>query len=72
MSEIAKYNCQDATEARIREQEHYDLLMPTLNFLNPISNNEYAVLQIDKTIKIKDDIKIEDQYQYYLNDKKEL
>ena len=61
MSEIAKYNCQDATEARIREQEHYDLLMPTLNFLNPISNNEYAVLQIDKTIKIKDDIKIEDQ-----------
>ena len=44
MIEIAKYNCQDATEARIREQEHYDLLNPSLNFIKPISNNKYTVL----------------------------
>jgi hypothetical protein len=26
MVEIAKYCCQDVTEARIKEQEHYELL----------------------------------------------
>jgi len=31
MAEIAKYSCQDVTEARIREQEHYDLLNLSLN-----------------------------------------
>ncbi len=58
MMEIAKYNCQDATEARIREQEHYDLLNPSLNLVKPISNNEYTVLQIDNNIKINDELKI--------------
>ena len=52
MIEIAKYNCQDVTEARIREHEHYDLLNPSLNLIKPIS---YAVLQIDNNIKINDD-----------------
>ena len=56
MIEIAKYNCQDVTEARIREHEHYDLLNPSLNLIKPIS---YAVLQIDNNIKINDDLKIE-------------
>lgn len=55
MIEIAKYNCQDATEARIREQEHYDLLKPSLNSVKPISNNEYYVLSIDDEINNNDD-----------------
>jgi hypothetical protein len=50
MVEIAKYCCQDVTEARIREQEHYELLKPSLNVVNPISNNKYSVLDIDKPI----------------------
>jgi len=57
MIEIAKYNCQDATEARIREQEHYDLLKPTLNTFKPISDNEYSILSIDNDIKNKEDLK---------------
>jgi len=61
MTEIAKYNCEDATEARIREQEHYDLLNPSLNLMNPISNNEYTVLHIDTSIKTKDELTVEDQ-----------
>jgi hypothetical protein len=59
MTEIARYNCQDSTEARIREQEHYDLLKPTLNTLNPISNNVYNILSIDD---IKND---NDKKKYY-------
>ena len=60
MTEIAKYNCQDATEARIREQEHYDLLNPSLNLVKPVSNNEYTVLHIDTSIKIKDYLTVEE------------
>ena len=33
--EIAKYNCKDSTEARIKEQEHYQLLNCTLNSIQP-------------------------------------
>ena len=40
MIEVAKHNCEDAVEARIREQEHYDILKPTLNIFNPISSND--------------------------------
>jgi hypothetical protein len=40
MVEIAKYNCEDSIEARIREQEHFDILQPTLNQINPISPND--------------------------------
>ncbi len=47
MVEIAKYCCQDVTEARIREQEHYELLKPSLNTVKPILTNKYSVLAID-------------------------
>jgi hypothetical protein len=50
MIEIAKYNCADSTEARIREQEHYDLLKPSLNVIKPISNNLDNVILIDESI----------------------
>ena len=53
MVEIAKYFCQDVTEARIREQEHYEMLKPSLNITNPIINNKYSVLNIDKTIPLE-------------------
>ena len=35
MIEIAKYNCKDAIEARIKEQEHYLLEQSTLNSVPP-------------------------------------
>ena len=35
MIEIAKYNCKDATEARIKEQEHYNNLKASLNSCPP-------------------------------------
>lgn len=60
MIEIAKYNCKDLTEARIREQEHYDLLKPTLNSVNPITNNKYRVLAIENSIKFENDEKKND------------
>ena len=44
---IAIYNCKDSTEAKIREQEHCDLLKPSLNLINPIIKNKYLVKNID-------------------------
>ena len=38
MFEIAKYNCKDSTDARIKEQEHYELLKATLNSVPPYIN----------------------------------
>jgi hypothetical protein len=35
MVEIAKYNCKNSTEARIKEQEHYELLKASLNSYSP-------------------------------------
>lgn len=35
MVEIAKYNCKDRTEARIKEQQYYEELKPTLNSCPP-------------------------------------
>ena len=35
MSEIACYNCKNATEARIKEQEHYELVKANLNSVPP-------------------------------------
>jgi hypothetical protein len=35
MVEIAKYNCKDVTEARIKEQEHYELNKKLLNDKSP-------------------------------------
>ena len=66
MVEIGKYCCQDATEARIREQEHYELLKPSLNIVKPISSNKYSVLAIDDSISIQ---KTNDnpEYKFYCN-----
>ncbi len=47
MVEIAKYNCKDSTEARIREQEHHDLLKPSLNKLKPASHDTQTISQND-------------------------
>lgn len=38
MVEIAKYNCKDNTEARIKEYEHYNSLKATLNSCIPYAN----------------------------------
>ena len=40
MVEIAKYNCKDATEARIKEQEHYNELKSSLNSCPPYVNKK--------------------------------
>jgi len=40
MVEIAKYNCNNNTEARMKEQEHYELLKATLNSCSPFSNKQ--------------------------------
>ena len=67
MIEIAKYNCKDLTEAKIREQEHYDLLKPTLNSVNPITNNKYRVLAIENSIKFENDEKKNDINDNHIN-----
>ena len=42
MVEIAKYNCNDSTEARIKENEHYNQLKATLNSFPPyVDKNNY-------------------------------
>lgn len=38
MTEIAKYNCKDATEARIKEQYHYNEFKASLNSCPPYVN----------------------------------
>jgi hypothetical protein len=40
MVEIAKYNCKDSTEARIKEQHHYELLKASLNSVPPFIDKE--------------------------------
>lgn len=47
MIELAKYNCKDVTEARIREQEYIDLLKPTLNKIKAITNEPDKIALID-------------------------
>jgi len=45
MVEIAQYNCKDHTEARIKEQEHYEILKANLNSFPPFitkSDNKYC------------------------------
>ena len=42
MIEIAKYNCKDSTEARIKENEHFNQLKSTLNSCPPyVDKNNY-------------------------------
>jgi len=40
MVEIAKYNCKDSTEARIKEQEHYKELKANMNSISPYGGTE--------------------------------
>ena len=55
MIEIARYNCKDHTQARIKEQEHYDLLKADLNSCPPY---------VDKTKFFCKDCKIHCSSQY--------
>ena len=52
MVEIAKYNCKNATEARIKEQEHYEMIKSSLNSCRPYKDiQSYCVvcnMQCDK------------------------
>jgi len=55
MIEIAKYNCYDHTEARIKEQEHYELLKANLNVNPPfVYNKKYFCKICDKQYLSKD------------------
>jgi hypothetical protein len=46
MVEIAKYNCKDSTEARIKEQIHYEELNASLNSCPPyVDNKTYFCLE---------------------------
>ena len=49
MIEIAKYNCKDHTEARIKEQEHYEQLKATLNSCPPFVNKNNYFCKICNT-----------------------
>ena len=41
MVEVAKYNCKDSSEARIKEQQHFEMLNSSLNTNPPILNKSY-------------------------------
>jgi len=48
MVEIAKYNCNDSTEARIKEQLHYEELHASLNSCPPYANTKkYVCVECD-------------------------
>ena len=48
MVEIAKYNCNDSTEARIKEQLHYEELKSTLNSCPPyVDKLQYYCVECD-------------------------
>jgi hypothetical protein len=48
MIEIAKYNCKDSTEARIKENEYFNQLKSTLNSCPPyVDKNNYFCLSCD-------------------------
>ena len=64
MIELAKYNCKDSTEARIKEQQHYEELNSTLNSCPPyVDKQKYfcincnlqcnSLKQFDKHINCK-------------------
>ena len=43
MVEIANYNCKNSTEARIKEQQHYEELKPSLNCCSPYATKTQYV-----------------------------
>jgi hypothetical protein len=48
MIEIAKYNCKDNTEARIKEQQHFEELQASLNSCPPFVDNKKYYCDICK------------------------
>jgi hypothetical protein len=46
MVEIAKYNCKNKTEARIKEQQHYEELNSTLNSCPPYNKDKNIIQKI--------------------------
>jgi hypothetical protein len=54
MAEIAKYNCKNSTEARIKEQEHYNLLKPSLNCVLPYNDNTTYSMFSEENKEIKE------------------
>jgi len=48
MVEIAKYNCKNSTEARIKEQEHYEILKASLNSYPPYINKQFFFCSVCK------------------------
>jgi hypothetical protein len=49
MIEIAKYNCKNHTEARIKENEHYEQLNCSLNSKPPYANNNRYYCKVCET-----------------------
>ena len=72
MVEIACYNCKDATEARIKEYEHYKELKPTLNSCPPcaIKNDTCPPCAIKNILKPKTGYKYFCEVCDYVTDKK--
>ena len=56
MVEIAKYNCSDHTEARIKEQEHYELLKANLNINPPFIYNKKCDKQLSSKKQFEEHI----------------
>ena len=61
MIEIAKYNCKDSTEARIKEQYHYKLETLTLNSIEPNPEKQKHICNICN-INYCSQIKLNDHY----------
>ena len=51
MVEIAKYNCSDNTEARIKEQQHYEELNSNLNSRPPYPNKKLPIDQKEQIVQ---------------------
>jgi hypothetical protein len=49
MSEIAKYNCKNITEAKIKEQIHYELLKANLNGIPPYTSKKIEINEPEST-----------------------
>lgn len=67
MLEIATYNCKDATEARIKENQHYEELKATLNTVSPYMDKSKYYCE-----KCNLQLKNSKQYENHLLSKKHL
>lgn len=64
MIEIAKYNCKDSTEARIKEQEHYKVLNSTLNNSNNKLIENDIIEKSDNTYNLSQNSQKNNNYLY--------